>query len=75
MLDVLVVVPVFNIHLMDMFVRVALVAMDVCVGHVLVLVAGVGVIVDLLAVSVLMVVWTIVFMFCRHVLTSFNCGV
>ncbi len=39
-----------------------------------VLVAGVGVIVDLLAVGVLMVVWAIMFMFCRHVLTSFNCG-
>jgi hypothetical protein len=69
-----VVVPVFKTHRVDVFVRVVLVTMDVCVGHVLVFVAGVRVIVDLLAVSVLMVVRTIMFMFCRHVLTSFNCG-
>ncbi len=70
-----VVVPVFEVDLVNVRVDVVLVAVDMLVGHVGVVVAGMGVVVDLLAVGVVVVVRPVMYMLCGHVGTSFSGGV
>lgn len=77
-LRVCVIVAVFEGYLMDVLVSMAIIAMNVLMDDVVVLVAGVGVIVDLITMGVLMVVGPFVCVFCRHVLTSsiaLYCGI
>jgi len=74
-LGVRVVVALFKVDLVNMFVGVVLVAMDMLVSHMLVVVAGMRVVVDLPAMGVLMVVGLIMYMLSCQELTSFIGGV
>jgi hypothetical protein len=66
-----VVVMVFKGHFVDVFVAMAVIAVDVLMNDVFVLVAGVRVFVQLVAMGVRVVVGCVVCMFCRHVLPAF----
>lgn len=70
-----VIVTVLETGLVKMLVSVCPIIVSVFVHDVLVIVAGVGVVVHIFAMSVLVVVWCCVFMFCTHRLASFSLGV
>lgn len=67
-------VAVFESGFVEVLMRVRPITMSMLMHNMLVIMAGMGVVVRLLAVSVLVIVRCFVVMFCRHLLTSFSLG-